>query len=150
MCIRDRNWDTHSGLNWNIRIYPDTKPPVAVEGFRGESISTSEIKLQWDPNKEKDLAGYHVFRDGKRINRTMLNTLEFVDGSQIEEGTYYSYTIVAVDKTGNESVVSKVDVLSARDEITVPIFDFTASIRSRRPIKLIATTDVSYLSLIHI
>eukprot|EP00831_Metopus_contortus_P066377 TRINITY_DN59226_c0_g1_i3.p3 TRINITY_DN59226_c0_g1~~TRINITY_DN59226_c0_g1_i3.p3 ORF type:complete len:103 (-),score=20.96 TRINITY_DN59226_c0_g1_i3:83-391(-) len=66
------------------------------------------------------------------------------DRSQIEEGTYYSYTIVAVDKTGNESVVSKVDVLSARDEITVPIFDFTASIRSRRPIKLIATTDVSY------
>ncbi len=137
-------WDTQSGLNWNVRVYPDSTPPDPVTGFDGKSISMTEIELSWNANKEKDLAGYHIYRNDKRINRKMVTETSFIDNYSIEEGTYYQYSIVAVDKVGNESISTQKEILSSRDEITVPIFDFTASISSKKPIKLIATTDVSY------
>jgi len=43
------------------------EPPSAPTGLKA-SVEGSNVKLTWNPNPETDLAGYNVYRDGRRLN----------------------------------------------------------------------------------
>jgi hypothetical protein len=87
----------------------DTFPPAApvnVQSSPGEGA----ISLIWDPNTEKDLAGYLVFRGVapgdslQQITPAPLEETTFRDG--VQPGTVYVYEVKAVDKAGNVSAPS--------------------------------------------
>ena len=81
--------------------------------------SEGAINLIWEPNAEKDLAGYIVMRGAATAE-----TLEPITPSPIAEtslkdgvkaGVPYAYTVKAVDKAGNASPASARVVESARE-----------------------------------
>jgi fibronectin type 3 domain-containing protein len=67
--------------------------------------------LTWNENKEKDLAGYYVYRstrpgrDYERLTDKPIMRSTFSDQTAKSGNTYY-YMITAVDQAGNESAGS--------------------------------------------
>lgn len=83
-------------------------PPVNVTVVPG----IGRVFLTWGENKERDLAGYHVYRsvksgaDYERLTAKPLNRSTFSDET-VKQGTTYYYVVTAVDTSGNESRRSK-------------------------------------------
>jgi hypothetical protein len=95
----------------------DTFPPAAPSGINAIA-SEGAINLIWEPNAEKDLAGYIVLRGVEPAE-----TLEPVTPAPIAEPSYkdtvqpgvaYVYAVRAVDKAGNTSTSSARVVETAR------------------------------------
>jgi hypothetical protein len=89
--------------------FVDTFPPAAPKSLHAVAGEGS-ISLIWEPNNEKDLAGYLVLR-----GPASSDTLEPVTPKPIQEATYkddvpagrrYVYAVRAVDKAGNMSELS--------------------------------------------
>jgi fibronectin type 3 domain-containing protein/predicted small lipoprotein YifL len=84
------------------------RPPTGITVVPG----IGRVFLTWNENKERDLAGYHVYRSLKaggeqeRITAKPLNRTTFSDETVRQGATYY-YSITAVDANGNESARSK-------------------------------------------
>jgi len=75
--------------------------PAGVLGV-GES---EQARLSWTANKETDIAGYNVYRDGAKVNADLIiDTAYTVTG--LADGTPYSLAVSAVDRNGNESAKS--------------------------------------------
>jgi predicted small lipoprotein YifL len=99
----------------------DTFPPAAPKGLSGVA-SEAAISLIWEPNSEKDLAGYLVLRGVvpggsggpgdpldnieslAPVTATPIQATIFNDA--VQPGVRYVYVIVAVDKAGNRSAPS--------------------------------------------
>lgn len=70
------------------------------------------VFLTWNENKERDLAGYHVYRsirsgkDRDRLTDKPLNRTTYSD-TTVKAGVTYYYVITAVDTSGNESAWSE-------------------------------------------
>jgi fibronectin type 3 domain-containing protein len=70
------------------------------------------IFLTWNENRERDLAGYNVYRsvksgrDYERLTDKLINRTTFSDVT-VKPGVMYYYTVTAVDQSGNESRMSK-------------------------------------------
>jgi hypothetical protein len=83
----------------------DTFPPAVPAGLMAVA-GVNSIELAWQPNTEQDLAGYQVYRStgGGAPERIAgpVDAPNFSDRT-VEIGKKYSYTITAVDRTGNES-----------------------------------------------
>lgn len=84
----------------------DTLIPTAPKGLvaiAGENF----VSLSWDPNVEKDLAGYRVWRrnDGEDefVAVTELIAENVYHDTNVEKNQKYHYAITAVDANGNES-----------------------------------------------
>lgn len=83
-------------------------PPTSITVVPG----IGRVFLTWNENKERDLAGYHVYRSRKaggkreRLTDKPLNRTTFSD-EKVKQGATYYYSITAVDKSGNESARSK-------------------------------------------
>ena len=83
----------------------DTFPPAAPKDLR--IIATERvISLIWEPNSEKDVAGYLVLRGTtpdalEPITPAPITETTFVDG--VAAGTRYWYVVRAVDRAGNVS-----------------------------------------------
>jgi len=95
----------------------DTFPPAAPTGINAIA-SEGAINLIWEPNTEKDLAGYFVLRGVEPAE-----TLEPVTPAPIAEpsfkdmvqpGLAYVYVVRAVDRAGNASARSARVVETAR------------------------------------
>ena len=84
----------------------DTFPPAAPKRLAAIS-SEGAIGLIWEPNAEKDLAGYVVLRgdsaDGTLQPVTPAPIQETVFRDPVASGVTYTYAVVAVDKAGNTS-----------------------------------------------
>jgi fibronectin type 3 domain-containing protein len=71
----------------------------------------AHLELSWGISPETDLAGYNVYRSdqegvpGMRVNTELLLTPAFRDMNAVP-GRRYSYSVTAVDRSGNESPVS--------------------------------------------
>ena len=91
----------------------DTFPPGAPQNLSaavvpGESAATVQVDLSWSINLEADLAGYRVYRSeeegtrGQLVNSELLPTPALRDNS-VQPGHHYWYSVIAVDRAGNES-----------------------------------------------
>ena len=91
----------------------DTFPPAAPLNLvailtPATAEASAQIELSWGISPETDLAGYHVYRSeepgahGQRLTRGLLPAPAFRDISVLQ-GHRYTYTVTAVDRTGNES-----------------------------------------------
>ena len=88
----------------------DVFPPAVPQGLSA-SVEEGEVRLFWFPNKEEDLAGYHVYRAGDdgafaRITAEPFSSTIFAD-STVEVDRRYHYRVTAVDGAGNESAPSE-------------------------------------------
>ncbi|MCC7417444.1 MAG: hypothetical protein IT176_09925 [Acidobacteria bacterium] len=83
----------------------DTFAPAAPSGLSGVA-SEGGISLIWDPNRERDLAGYVVMRGApgsplEPMTPAPIQATTFND--PVPAGVPYVYAIVAVDTAGNRS-----------------------------------------------
>jgi hypothetical protein len=89
--------------------FVDTFAPAAPKGLTAIP-SDGAINLIWEPNTEKDLAGYLVLRGTaaagtlEPITPAPIQETSFKDG--VQPGVAYVYALKAVDKAGNASPLS--------------------------------------------
>lgn len=82
--------------------------PSGLVSISGENY----ISLSWDENREKDFAGYRIWRKKEGEEEYVLLTPEpiqentFID-TELEKKKRYDYSITALDKLGNESEKSE-------------------------------------------
>jgi hypothetical protein len=94
--------------------YADRFAPGTPQGLIALA-EAGRVRLLWNVNLESDVAGYIVLRSERGAEFEPLygepiNELEYSD-RQIRSGQTYSYRVIAVDETGNESGPSQdVDV----------------------------------------
>ena len=97
----------------------DTFPPAAPKDIRAIA-SEGTISLIWEPNTEKDLAGYVVLRGVEPAPTLQAVTSESEPMSEpsfkdaVQPGIAYVYAVRAVDKAGNMSPLSARVVETAR------------------------------------
>ena len=105
-------------------VFLNYVPPLPPQNLKAEG-GIKQVKLSWDPNKEKDLKGYYVFRafrpDGKYEQVSPLiakDTTFFIDKDKIlsSKSTYF-YAVTAINKTGVTSPYSNVVAVTVTDTI---------------------------------
>jgi hypothetical protein len=94
----------------------DTFPPAAPKTLQSVA-SVGAITLIWEPNAERDLAGYIVLRGGgesdlQPITGSPITATQFKD--DLAPGTHHVYAVRAVDKAGNASAISNLVEDTAR------------------------------------
>jgi Tol biopolymer transport system component/fibronectin type 3 domain-containing protein/flagellar hook assembly protein FlgD len=99
-----------------IDVTVDTHPPAAPI-LSGEIEDRSNARLKWSENTEEDFYGYDLYRDGAKLNTTVLTTAEYLDQS-LQEGSHV-YTVRAVDRAGWESEPS--NAVSLEIDLSAPI-----------------------------
>lgn len=77
----------------------DEFPPEAPRGLAAV-VSSDGVELSWSANREPDLAGYRVYRDGEPLHDSLRERASFSDSS-VEAGASYRYTVAAEDRAGN-------------------------------------------------
>ena len=73
----------------------------------------ADVTLQWDPNPEPDIAGYHIYQADRigdkttawqRITTNLVTETIFII-TDLDDNNY-AWMVTAMDTTGNESFVS--------------------------------------------
>lgn len=91
---------------------PKDRTAPAAPGGLTVVPGVGRIFLTWNENRERDLAGYHVYRSRKsgkeyeRLTEKPINRTTYSDETVAGGVTYY-YMITAVDQAGNEGGRSK-------------------------------------------
>jgi hypothetical protein len=85
-----------------VEITPQDRFPPAAPGGVQAAVTEKAVDLNWSLSPERDTAGYHVYREGRRLTPEALATAAYTD-RDVERGAQYSYEITAVDRQGNES-----------------------------------------------
>jgi len=90
----------------NVKKIPEIRPPSALIAENTED----GIFLEWNPNLERDLYGYHLYSidsDGvyKLITEDCVTDTHFIDPAAIS-GNEYAYVATAVNNSGVESLYS--------------------------------------------
>jgi len=87
----------------------DTTPPSVPTNVNGTPVGSSEVDLTWTGSTDdaggSGVAGYNVYRDGTKVNSSLVTGTSFND-TGLQASTQYSYTVSAVDNQGNESAQS--------------------------------------------
>jgi len=93
-------------------VFPPPAPQDLVAAFVPAAGGTAAyLDLSWSISAATDIAGYNVYRSeeasgpGTRVNSELLLTPAFRDMNAVP-GRIYSYTITAIDRSGNESPAS--------------------------------------------
>ena len=109
------NWEgTKSAV-----IVVDNTPPSVPKGLVG-SLYVLDAVLYWTANSEADLAGYNVYRDGRRINGQIITGTSY--SQSVTGGKTYVYNVTSVDRVGNESPFS--NSVSITTVSTAPVITF--------------------------
>lgn len=103
----------------------DSQAPAPPEGLAAVARGTG-ARLTWRANTERDLDGYHVYRDGKRRTAVPEAEPSFSDENLVR-GVEYRYHVTAIDEAGNESGPSAPAILSLDETppVTAVLFDGT-------------------------
>ncbi len=115
------NWEFFHDNPW--RIDPGSFPYLTIEGnqagehnFPVETLpptnfrytineDRNEIRLQWNEPPLLEPIGYHIYRDGERLNEEMLQNEELID-TDVQEWTPYVYGGTALYMVDDELVES--------------------------------------------
>ncbi len=120
----------------------DTIPPSTPTGLSAAAGGPNQVNLSWTASTDSGgsgLAGYNIYRNSVKINNSLLSGTSYGDGTA-SASTAYSYTIEAVDGSGNKSAKS------AAATATTPASkrgDITGA--SSTPDGVIDLRDLSYL-----
>jgi hypothetical protein len=82
---------------------PAPEPPQSLNG----KLSKAGVVLSWKRNRERDLAGYNVYRSTipgsgyQRINSSLISVPKYIDKEIVKGNTYY--VVTAVNTAGGES-----------------------------------------------
>lgn len=87
--------------NWKTSIMQI--PPKAPSNLVAESLSSIEIKLTWIDNSKNEL-GFHVMRDGQKVDDLTEGSEEYVD-TGLRPATNYSYEIKAYNQAGESDII---------------------------------------------
>jgi len=82
----------------------DTVAPEAPLNVTGKALNKGAY-IDWDSNTETDLNGYNIYKDGVKVNTSLVYSSHFSVGD-LTNGTAYDFTVTAVDTSGNESLHS--------------------------------------------
>jgi hypothetical protein len=94
-------------------IFPPATPlGLVVALVPAQGGTPAHLELSWAISSETDIAGYNIYRSeqpgapGTRLNNQLLLAPAFSD-MNMQPGRRYSYTVTAVDRSGNESPASE-------------------------------------------
>ena len=123
---------------------PD-KPYIKTAGIDGDNVN-----IIWKANLEEDLAGYYVFRSGyegeasRQLNELPVpaNQTKYIDNSTVP-GKDYRYSLVAVDNSGNRSLISDEYPVAREKKTLAPVAldDFRGKFQKRSK-KVVLSWDV--------
>ena len=82
----------------------DTKAPSAPTDLSATQNGFN-VSLAWTGVTDSDVIGYHLYRDGLRINADIIQDNHYSD--EIKKSKTYAYHATAIDQAGNESVFSQ-------------------------------------------
>jgi chitodextrinase len=132
---------------------PDTLPPSVPGTPTATPVSTTQIKVSWPAAVDNiKVAGYKIFRNGVYV--TSWGLTQYLD-SELTPSTSYSYTIVAVDTSANESAASAAAGASTQTPDTTPpatpvIESATAVSTTQIVLRWTASTDNNSLAGYHV
>lgn len=106
-----------------VNLIIDTQPPSAPL-LAGNVDNKSNSVLQWSGNKERDISGYNIYRNGLKINKGLIIPQTYSD-ENLNDGVYI-YKVTAVDLSGLESPYSneielKIDTVGPDIKINLPL-----------------------------
>ena len=108
------SWGLESSKSTVIRVpTTDFTPPVPPVGVRLTDLDrpAGTAELEWPPSPDADLSGYRVYRQDGQGPRTpvtaLLSGTGFEDLTLPHEGIF-SYSVTAIDLSGNESEWSNI------------------------------------------
>lgn len=93
-------------------IFPPAAPQDVVAAvLPGPAAGTFVVDLSWAINLETDMAGYRIYRSEREEERGQLLAPDLLPSSAYRDssvltGRRYWYTVIAVDRAGNESPAS--------------------------------------------
>jgi hypothetical protein len=79
--------------------------PTVPANLKATVASADQVNLTWTASADtggSGLAGYNVYRDGTKLNSTLVTTTSYGDVT-VSPDTTYSYKVEAVDGAGNKS-----------------------------------------------
>lgn len=82
----------------------DTTAPAAPTGLSATAVDSGQVDLKWNNATGTTVVGYEVSRDGKTI-ATGVKAANYSD-TNVSADTTYSYSVIAVNGTGNKSAAS--------------------------------------------
>jgi hypothetical protein len=95
----------------------DRAPPSRPADVKAEKTEGG-VLITWKEIKEKDLAGYNLFRidAGKavKLNKEPVKENRYMDRN-MPETRYLSYYVTSVDRVGNESEASREVIVIVND-----------------------------------
>ncbi|NHN35565.1 fibronectin type III domain-containing protein, partial [Paenibacillus agricola] len=97
------NESNGSFLSFQTDPLPDTTPPNAPTGL--SAIPTNgNVALDWDASISTDVAGYNVYKNGVKVSTGLVPSLIY--SLAVPNNVTYTWTVTAVDTSGNESTHS--------------------------------------------
>src|SRR6266516_6041468 len=96
----------------------DSTPPTQPINLQGNAVSPIRVDLTWSPSTDDSgSVSYEILRDGTQIETS--GAASFSDTSVLPNTTY-TYTVVAVDPSGNTSPPSDPAQVSTPADTTPP------------------------------
>ncbi|RTY91382.1 fibronectin type III domain-containing protein [Flavobacterium sp. GT3R68] len=106
--------NTESKPSTDLKIVvKDITPPAVVKGFKGER-KNDEVILTWTPSKDKEVAGYNIYKSddkGKTFKKITAQTIKPSEAKYVEKldkttfgSLQYIVESVDQDNNGNRSV----------------------------------------------
>jgi len=97
--------------------YTDETPPTSPSSVQTTSVTSSSIDIEWNASSDNlGVVGYVVYRNGDEVGTSTQTS--FSDQGLVAS-TSYTYVVIAVDESGNESNPSGSLVAQTSDSGTV-------------------------------
>lgn len=117
---RDKNDSPPVSLSVKTLEEKDDEPPHVPSNVFAKPSSGALI-ASWDKVSDKDLAGYNLYVDGKKINSNLITSTNFVI-KNLENSKKYKIQVQAVDRSGNVSELS-LAAFGTPDVNTIPVIE---------------------------
>ncbi|MGG3047002.1 fibronectin type III domain-containing protein [Bacillus anthracis] len=123
---KDKNDSTSVNLSVRTLEENDDEPPLVPSNVFAKP-SNGALIATWDRVSDKDLAGYNVYLDDKKINSNLISSTNFTI-KNLENNRKYKIQVQAVDRSGNASALS-LAAYGTPDERTLPIIESKYSLQ---------------------
>ncbi|HFK1507706.1 TPA: fibronectin type III domain-containing protein [Bacillus mobilis] len=123
---KDKNDSSPVSLSVKTLEEKDDVPPHVPSNVDAKP-SNGALIASWDKVSDKDLAGYNVYVDGKKINGNLITSTTFVI-KNLENSKKYKIQVQAVDRSGNASDLS-LAAFGIPDVNTIPVIENDYSVK---------------------